>query len=165
LSVLIVGCSPQNASIGPSATGAQPAYTGAAGEQPVSSNPTGPPAEFAGYEAELHAICDTDVQSVADSLANDPGTDENTQRMRNAVTTLWPSRKHFPDRWQFCREIEDYYCKGSEPNSFGQEYLKYYATLKKPNPTQTQLEAQWVKLEEESEPRQPVAKRSGSLTP
>jgi hypothetical protein len=115
----------QGASIGAPATEAPPA----------DSSASGPPAEFAGYDAELHAICDKDMEEMY-SYEIEQKHDPKGEWRRS----IWRGWHYFPDRWQSCRSLEQNFCK--DPSNVGQEYLDYYVHLKHPTYEQTQLAAQ-----------------------
>jgi len=131
----------QQATSGPSAQQPQPAQQQEpalqqqeAAQRPPLSEPGGPPAEFAGYDAELHAICDKDMEEMYSYEIENH--DPNGEWRRS----IWRGWRYFPDRWQSCRSLEQDLCK--DPSNEGQEYLDYYAQLKHPTHEQTQLAAQ-----------------------
>jgi hypothetical protein len=73
------------------------------------------------YEAELHAICDEDVQVLFDGsrkIQNPRMVEYGQARERD-----WNCWHGFPDRWKFCRTLERLTCDGDPELAAGAHKL------------------------------------------
>jgi hypothetical protein len=62
------------------------------------------------FDAELHAICDQDMQSFFDAIRK--GQDPRMVEYVQAREKDWNCWQGFPDRWKHCRTLEKLRCDG-----------------------------------------------------